>query len=96
MQGYVPFMSDIRCGHCASPGVCFNKQKMSLQRRLWELSANEEAAFQSATISKTSSGADRGFWKRGGPVDRVAVVRWRSPNPARGVRGMVACSPEKF
>ena len=38
-----------------TPGVRFNKQKTSLQRRLWELPANE-AAFRSATISKTS------FW----------------------------------
>ena len=32
------------------------------------------------------SGADPGFWKRG-EVDRLAVVRGRSPSPARGGGG---------
>ena len=32
-------------------------------------------------------GADPGFWKGGGAVDRVEGVRGRSPSPARGVRG---------
>ena len=34
----------------------FPHGEFPLQRRLWELSANEEAAFRSATISKTSFG----------------------------------------
>ena len=42
--------------HSAARGVCFNNQQTYLQRRLWEHSANEEAAFRSATISKTSFG----------------------------------------
>ena len=40
------------------------RTRTSLQRCLWELSANEDAAFRSATISKTSFGyIETGPWR---------------------------------